>query len=290
MFPLNQPWFLLLIPLGIVAIAKLVRQKSALGFSSAALLRGVGAGIPLLHIEQLLLALFVIANSLILAQPIQQVKHTVPIYAQARDIIIVLDISGSMTADRILTAKKVISTFVAKRPQDRIALIVFQTDAYLEWPLSLDHDTLIYRLSHTSAGGGTRIASGIIAGLKHQQQYGKNPAAIIMVSDGGSEVTPAEKSAIEASLGQTKFHWIWIYEVEDPQARSFGLYVTSLGGKVYQGGIDKLEAIFAEIDRLETSSVVYDQQVSVVYQFGPLPVLALTSLFLAGLIDILREV
>lgn len=286
------PIFLFLIPLGLVAVAKLVRQKSGLGFSSAALLAGIGTRLPLLFLERVFLSIFVVAGSLILARPIRSVKNSEPIYQQARDIAVVLDVSGSMmTKEKLKTAKDVIAEFVVGRPQDRAALLTFDTRAFLEWPLSVDHDALAYRLKHVSIRGGTRISVGIIAGLKHLRQFGQNSGAIIIVSDGSSEITPEEKTLIESNLGGTRFYWIWIDGGEpDELSDQFGDYVKSIGGEVFRGQVTELGRIFSEIDRLETSPVIWQQHVTTVYRFGVLPQLALVSLLLAGLTNMLREI
>lgn len=291
-FPLEYPVFLLLIPVGVVAVWKLTRQKSGIGFSSALLLKGIGIGSSLLILERLFLVVFVVTCSLILARPTRLTKTVVPVYKEARDISLVLDISGSMNGDSLKTAAAVIGEFVKGRPQDRIALFVFNSDAFLEWPLSLDHETLAFRLNQQTADGSTTIASGLIAGLKHQQTYGQNPGALIVVSDGGSIVQPKEKTAIESALGETKLYWIWIREgdEEETTAQRFGVYVTSLGGKVYRSGLEELDDIFIEISKLEASPVLYEQHVGTVYNFGVLPLLALISLLLAGLVNTVREV
>lgn len=288
--PLEYPIFLILIPLGLVAVFRLARQKSGLGFSSAILLKGIRTGPSLLLLERLFLSIFVVVVSLVLARPIRQEKTSVPIYQEARDITLALDISGSMAGNGIKTAANVITEFVAGRPQDRIALFVFNSKAYLDWPLSLDHETLVFRLNHEIADGSTRIASGLIAGLKHQQAFGQNPGAIIVVSDGGSTVTSEERSVIEAALGQTELYWIWIGAENDQVARQFGVYVTSLGGKVYRGELAELAGIFSEINKLEASPVLYEQRVTTIYNFGALPLLALASLLLAGLVNTIREI
>ncbi len=291
--PLELPLFLLLIPLGLIVVFRLVRQKSSLGFSSATLLKNVGISFSLTHLEKLFLSGFVITGSLILARPTRLEKTFVPVYTQARDISLVLDTSGSMTHDKLKAAVDVITGFVAGRQQDRIALFVFSSEASLDWPLSFDHETLLYRLKSVTANGGTRIAAGLIAALEHHRSYGQNPGAIILVSDGGSEISPEEKKAITDTLGQTKLYWIWISEVdapEDQEALNFGVYVTELDGKIYRGGPSDLPEIFRQIDKLETSPVLYEEHVSTTYQFGVLPALALVSLLLAGLVHIIREI
>lgn len=291
--PLEQPWFLLLIPLGAIAVWKLVRQKGGIGFSTTTLLEGMRVGASLLFVERILLIIFISAGAIILARPTRVVKNAVPVYKQARDIAIVLDMSGSMSqgvGSKLQTARIVIAEFVKGRPQDRIAFITFEIKAYLEWPLSTDHETLIARLESVRGGDGTVIASGLIAALEHHQQFGQNRGAVIVVSDGVSEVKPEEKDRIEAALGKNKIYWIWIGEKDEKLALEFADYVRSLGGKVYQGEAADLEEIFSEISRLETSPVVWEQHVSTIYNFGFLPLLAFLGLLGAGLVDLLREV
>src|SRR3989338_6691394 len=289
---LEYTLFLLTIPLGLIAVYKLVRQNSGIGFSSANLLAGIRVRVSPLRVERVFLSIFVVASALILARPTRLEKTSVPVYAQARDISLVLDVSGSMTGENIETAKSVIAEFIEGRPGDRIALFTFNTEGFLDWPLSLDHETTIYRLKHVVVSGGTRIAAGLITGLKHQQQFGQNPGALIVISDGGSILAPEEKEAIQTALGQTRLYWIWITQKgagEDQTALQFGVYVTDLGGKVYRGGTEDLDEIFRQIHQLEASPVLYERHVSTVYQFGVLPALALVSLALAGLVHITRE-
>lgn len=293
--PLEYPAFLLLIPLGLIAVWKLIRQKGAIGFSSVTLLKGIRTGPSPLVLERLFLSVFITSGILVLARPIQFVRNSVPVYQEARDITVALDISGSMMQnEKLKTAEKVISEFVAGRPADRVALFVFDTQAFLEWPLSPDHEALLFRLHNVVTGGGTAIASGLIAGLKHQQRYGQNSGAIVIVSDGISEVTAEEKSTIEAVLGQSKLYMVWIDSQQDDRdkklALEFGDYVRSLGGKVYRGEIGELGEIFSEINKLEASPVVWKQQVTTVYHFGLLPLAALVSLLGAGLVNMIKEV
>lgn len=291
--PLEQPWFLLLIPLGMIAVWKLVRQRGGIGYSTVSLLKGLRVGTSLLIIERLLILIFIVASALILASPTQVVKESVPIYKDARDIVLVLDLSGSMfesSSMKIKTARSVISDFVQGRPQDRIAFFAFENKAYLEWPLSTDHETLIARVNNVTGGGGTTISSGVIAGLEHQAQYGQGSGAVIIVSDGVSEVKPKEKEAIEDSIGTTMLYWIWIGDKDAAHALEFKAYVESLGGKVFQGEAEDLDEIFNEISQLEASPVIWEQHTNTVYNYGALPAIAFFALLGAGLVDLMREV
>lgn len=291
---LQQPWFLLLIPLGLFLIWKQFRQKSGLGFSTK-LLTGLTLKLSPLQLERIFLSIFLICSTILLAQPTQSLRTSIPISQQARDIVIVVDISGSMQAtkdgSKLKTAIEVITEFANERPSDLLALITFDSKAYLEWPLSSDHQSLIYRLNHLPQGGGTVISNGFLTGLNHLQQYGHNSGAIIIVSDGASEVTFEERQAIEKKLGNTRVYWIWIKDDTDVElAEEFGAYVKSLDGKVYQGELGQLDQFFSEISKLESSPVVWENQTVTHYYYGPLPYLSLGSLILAAILHFLREV
>lgn len=295
--PFEYPVFLALIPFGILVVWRLIRQKDGVGISTLKLLKGMPAGLSIILVERLFISAFLIASFLILARPIQVIKSSTPIYQEARDISIVLDMSGSMndtssgaSQSKKIAAKEVIIQFVTGRPQDRIALIGFENKAYLEWPLSLDHEALIFRLNDLEGGGGTTISSGIIAALKHHRVYGKNPGAIIVISDGVSEIFPEEKSDIEENLGDMMIYFIRIGNDNSELIDSFESYLKKLGGKVYHGESDDLPDIFDEISRLESSPVVWEQRVTTVYRFGILPYLAFLCLMLAGIVETFREV
>ena len=73
-------------------------------------------------------------------------------------------------------------------------------------------------------------------------------------------------------------------------AQEFALYVTSLGGKVYRAEAEDLDEIFSQIHNLEASPVLLQQHVTTVYNFGILPLAALVSLLLAGVVNTIREV
>src|SRR5882757_8480303 len=84
-----------------------------------------------------------------LARP-QRGHSRTEVTAHGIDIVLVLDVSGSMQAldflvdnqrvNRIAVVKSVVSRFIDERPNDRIALIAFAGSPYLVSPITLDHD------------------------------------------------------------------------------------------------------------------------------------------------------
>lgn len=285
MIPLEYPGFLVFM-LVLFVVWRLVRQKGVIGFTVP--LAGIRLPFSLLTLERLFLGLFFTVSIVILARPIQVTKRAVSVFRDAGDIAIVIDISGSMQNERLDTAVDVIAEFVESRPGDRIALISFNDYAYLDWPLSADHEALIYRLRQLYAYAGTQIASGLIEGLTHLQELGENPGAIIVVSDGASKVKPEEKITIESALGKTRLFWIWIGDQTDADAIAFEQYFRSLGGNVYNAEIGELSEMLTQISELEMSPVLWEQQVSSTYQFGVLQMVAIVGLILAGLVMIVE--
>ncbi|MCD4655692.1 VWA domain-containing protein [bacterium] len=80
------------------------------------------------------------------------------IYSEGVDIIVALDISGSMRAldfqpeNRLEVSKKVIRDFIHGRINDRIGLVLFGSDAFTLCPLTLDHDLLLDFLDQAKIG------------------------------------------------------------------------------------------------------------------------------------------
>ena len=86
------------------------------------------------------------------------------------DIVIALDLSGSMqetdlVPNRLEAAKAVIQDFVRRRPTDRIGLVVFGREAYTYAPMTLDHGALLRMVGELRLGivdgNGTAIGDGI---------------------------------------------------------------------------------------------------------------------------------
>src|SRR2546423_3694663 len=153
-----HPWFLLLLlllPLLAWLKGKPI-QPSAFLYSSVQLVRPVAnispwsPGRVLLALRWLALGALIVA----LARP-QLTRSETSVRASGVDIVLALDLSGSMAAEdegfklhgqqmnRIGIAKDVLQKFIHKRPNDRIGLVAFAGRAYVASPLTLDHDFLL---------------------------------------------------------------------------------------------------------------------------------------------------
>ncbi|MEX0587374.1 MAG: hypothetical protein WD159_01285, partial [Patescibacteria group bacterium] len=86
---LERQLFLLVIPLGLGLVWFLLRQRGRVGYSQLQLLEGVRA-VPLGLVQKVVLTAAVVFFGVSLAQPMQYTVNTVPVYVQARDIVVCL--------------------------------------------------------------------------------------------------------------------------------------------------------------------------------------------------------
>ena len=104
----------------------------------------------------------------------QSTRATDELEVEGIDIVIALDLSGSMqetdlVPNRLEAAKAVIQDFVRRRPTDRIGLVVFGREAYTYAPMTLDHAALLRMVNelHLNVidGNATAIGDGIAVAL-----------------------------------------------------------------------------------------------------------------------------
>jgi Ca-activated chloride channel family protein len=131
-----------------------------------------------------------------LARP--QLAHgRTPVTASGIDIMLGLDVSGSMQAldfklagervNRIDVVKSVVARFIEERPDDRIGIVSFAGAPYLVSPLTLDHDWLEQNLDRVSVGGaddGTAIGSAIAASVNRLRDSPGKSKIVILLTDG----------------------------------------------------------------------------------------------------------
>lgn len=128
----------------------------------------------------------------------QWVGEPIRIKNESRDILMVLDISTSMlerdfafqgqAIDRLTAVKLVAGDFIKKRANDRIGLILFGTRAYLQAPLTFDHQSvnkILWEMDAGMAGNSTAIGDALGLALKNLKDV-PNPdnKVIILLTDG----------------------------------------------------------------------------------------------------------
>lgn len=188
-------FFLLLLLLPLAAyFASRKRTHAALVFSS---LRPFRASVSfwrvLAHrlipvIRAVVLGLFILA----LARP-QKVNEEREFETRGVDIVIALDLSGSMLAEdfkpenRLAVAKQEAVQFIRGRSNDRIGLVVFARGAFTQCPLTLDYDILTSLLNEIQIGmipDGTAIGMGIATAVNRLRESDAKSKIIILITDG----------------------------------------------------------------------------------------------------------
>lgn len=326
MFRFAYPYVLLLLLLLPLAAWYVLRRRTdrSVAYPSLDLLLGAGLEAPAwkrhatLALRLLVLALVILA----LARPqTGRSKHTT--YSEGIDIMLVLDTSGSMQAqdfepkNRLAVAKEVVKEFIAKRPEDRIGLVVFSADAVTQCPLTLDHALLSKLVDQVDFGmldDGTAIGVALATACNRLRASHARSKVIVLLTDGQNNagmVDPITAARVAASLG-LKVYTVGVgtrgrapIPVDDPV---FGRRLISVevdidevtlrkiaeltGGKYFRAtDRDELESIYAQIDRLEKSKVQSDTYVEYTERFAwfILPALGLLVIELGLAETILRE-
>ncbi len=199
-------------------------ERGGLKFSSVATARSLSSFWAtfgpslLLLLRGATLVLFIVA----LARP-QLGRSERKIKTEGIDIVLVIDISGSMQAmdyekggqreSRIDAVKDVVRDFIRSRPNDRIGMVVFGTHAYVASPLTLDHDWLERNLDRIRIGlveGNTAIGAGIGTGVNRLRDTNAKSKVIVLLTDGGENIK--NPPAFEAAKAAKEFN-VRVYTV-----------------------------------------------------------------------------
>lgn len=131
------------------------------------------------------------------------------------EIMIVLDVSNSMLAEdyspnRLERAKLAISRIVDKLQEDRIGLIVFAGDAFVQLPITTDYVSAKMFLNSISTGSvpvqGTAIGDAISTAMRSFSAQSEKSRAIIVITDGENhEDDPVEAARMAAESGARVF-------------------------------------------------------------------------------------
>lgn len=131
---------------------------------------------------------------------------------QGIDLILAIDVSGSMAAEdfkptRLDVAKKTLQDFIQKRQTDRIGLVIFGGEAFTQSPLTLDYQVLqksIQEIKLNMAGDGTAIGTAIATALNRFKYSKTNSKVLILATDGENnrgEVDPKTGAKLAKEMG-----------------------------------------------------------------------------------------
>ena len=226
------------------------------------------------------------------------------------DIILCIDVSGSMTAqdltpNRLEAAKKVAIDFVNKRITDRIGVVIFSGESFTQCPLTTDHGVLISAIENIRNGlleDGTAIGSGLGTSVDRLRTSKSKSKVVILLTDGennGGLIDPETAKEI-AKAFQVKVYTIGVgtdgyapqpvntpmgvvmqngkVSIDEKLLKSIALQT---GGKYFRAKDNEgLTGIYDEINNLEKSKVEITSRTRYTEKFFPFVIAALLLLFL----------
>ncbi len=195
----------------------------------------------------------------------------------ARDLLLVVDLSGSMEEDdftarsgarmtRLDAAKEVIGEFIEHREADRLGLAVFGQAAFLQVPFTEDRQvvgTLLGELQPRMAGAQTMIGDAIGLAVRIFEPSDKRNKVVILLTDGndtGSKMPVRRAAQIAGDEGIT-IHTIAMGDPTTVGEQALDLETLEAVSNVTGGrsflALDReqLDAVYAELDRLEPERV-----------------------------------
>ncbi|MFB8829346.1 VWA domain-containing protein [Azotobacter sp. CWF10] len=205
-----------------------------------------------------------------------------PMPTSGRDLLLAVDVSGSMeyadmqwrgeTISRLELVKRLLGQFIEDRRGDRVGLILFGSQAYLQAPLTFDRQTVRIWLEEAMigiAGKNTALGDAIGLALKRLRQRPAQSRVLILVTDGANtagEIDPQVAARLAAGEG-VRIHTVGIgadpqqdglpgllgltpgLDLDEPSLRAIA---AETGGTYFRArSTEELHAIEETLDRLE---------------------------------------
>lgn len=203
--------------------------------------------------------------------------------SSGRDLLMAVDISGSMEQvdmvlngrriTRLMAVKKVIGDFVTRRNTDRLGLILFGAQAYLQAPLTYDRQTVNELLQEAQigfAGRETAIGDAIALAVKRLRDRPANSRVLVLLTDGANTagVLAPDKATELAQKADIRIYTIAFgaesmevpglfgsrtinpsRDLDEPTMMSIA---EKTGGKYFRArNLEELDQIHRELDKLE---------------------------------------
>ena len=280
-------WLLILMPaVGYYLWWRRKKNSVTLQFSSLTFFKNIPQTVRerLRHVPLALRLLAIAVCIIAFARP-QSISDKQNISTEGIDIVLELDLSGSMLAEdfnpnRIEAAKQVASEFIDGRTNDRIGLVVFSAESFTQCPLTTDYPVLKNLLREVKNGmiaDGTAIGLAIANGVNRLKDSKAKSKVMILLTDGVNnrgEIDPITAARIAATYG-IRIYTVGVGaqgEAPYPVQTQFGIrrqlipvdldekgltqVAEMTGGKYFRATDNRtLKAIYKEIDQLEKTKI-----------------------------------
>jgi len=240
-----------------------------------------------IYLRHILFAFRILVISLliiIIARP-QSTKEWQEESTEGIDIILALDISGSMLAqdfkpNRLEASKDVAMEFISGRTDDRIGLVIFSGESFTQCPVTTDHPVLINLFNEIESGmieDGTAIGLGLATAVNRLRESDAKSKVIILLTDGVNnrgDIDPITAAEIAKRMN-VRVYTIGVGtrgKAPYPVQTIFGVQmqyvdveidedilskIAQMTGGMYFRATDnrKLSEIYEEIDQLEKTKI-----------------------------------
>ncbi|GAB1414922.1 VWA domain-containing protein [Paludibacter sp.] len=277
---------LILIPIIFWYIKELYKSDASLQISTNKHLESFSKSLKvrLLHLPFVLRVLAITLIIIAIARP-QSSNSWRTENTEGIDIVIALDISGSMLAEdfrpnRLEASKKVANEFVLSRPNDNIGLVLFAGKSFTQCPLTTDHAVLVNLFNSVEYGmieDGTAIGLGLANAVNRLRISQAKSKVVILLTDGDNnrgDIAPVSAAELAQSFGIRVYtigvgsYGVVNIPVQTPLGKQYQQMESAFdekpleeiaemtGGKYFRAtNNEKLRSIYQEIDQMEKTKI-----------------------------------
>ncbi len=203
----------LLIPLIVWYIVRLSKMQASFKLASTQAFKGMKPGmrVYMRHLPFVLRLISIALVIIVIARP-QAIDSWEESETQGIDIVMALDVSGSMLSqdlqpNRLEAAKKVAAEFITDRQNDNIGLVIFAGESFTQCPLTTDHTVLLNLLNKIDFGlieDGTAIGLGLANAVNRLKDSESDSRVTILLTDGTNnrgQIAPLTAADLARSYG-----------------------------------------------------------------------------------------
>lgn len=289
-FEFYSPWFLFLFLLFIPLLIRDISRKKLKGIKVPTVqnMNSSSGILPILFLLKISKYIILSCLFIAMARPrtftISQDRDD----TKGVDIMFAVDVSLSMLSkdlspDRLTALKEIAIQFVEKRPNDRIGVVTYASEAFTKVPVTSDHQVVIDELKNLNTAElypGTAIGEGLSVAVNHLRTSKAKSKIIILMTDGVNNVQNAIAPQIAAELARSndiKVYSIGVgtngvalmptevdifgdlvftetqVQIDEPVLREIA---EATGGKYFRATSNSsLEEVYSEINQLEKTDV-----------------------------------
>lgn len=303
---------LILIPLAAWYFFRRKRTTANLQISTTEAFMGVGKSYKyyLLHLPFILRMGVIALLIIVLARP-QSSNNWSDKDVEGIDIVMAMDISGSMIAEdlkpnRLEAAKSVGVDFISSRPNDNIGIVVFAGESFTLSPMTTDKASLVSLMNNVSDemidADGTAIGMGLANAVNRIKDSQAKSRVIILLTDGSNnrgEVDPLTAADLAKTYnirvytigvgtkGLAPYPVRTVFGIQrqnikvDIDEKTLQAIADKTNGKYFRATDNKtLKAIYAEIDQMEKTKIQVTEYTKKQEEFLPYAICALLLLLL----------